>query len=175
MINATLLTVYVLVIATIDLRAHRIPNTVTLAALIASLSVAVVSSGGSGALGWAGGLIVGFIIFLPFYLLRAFGGGDVKAMAAVGSFLGAKGALIACMATLIAGGIIGTCVLFATAVTLRHGLYRLIGTFSAPLLPAQSPGKSVQRFPYGIAIAVGAIFAAIAVIPDLEPIASAAQ
>ena len=179
MINAVLLIAYVLAAAAIDLRSHRIPNAVTLAALIGSLGIAATSSGWSGVLSWGGGLLVGFAIFLPFYIARAFGAGDVKAMAAVGSFLGVKGALLACSATLIAGGVIGVAVLFATAVTFRHGLYRLIGTFASPLLAAQSLNtaktQAVQRFPYGIAIAAGAIIAELLLNPDLQFTRSAIQ
>jgi len=179
MIKAILLIVYVLAVAAIDLRSHRIPNAVTLTAMVASLGVGVASSGWSGLLNWGGGLLVGFAIFLPFYIVRAFGAGDVKAMAAVGSFLGVKGALIACGTTLIAGGAIGVGVLFATAVTLRHGLYRLIGTFASPLPSSQSldtaNAQVVQRFPYGVAIAAGAIIALLFMNSDLQFTRSAAQ
>ena len=53
----------------------------------------------------AGGAAVGFLAFLPFYLLGGMGGGDVKLMAAFGSLLGPSGILLAAVLAAIFGGL----------------------------------------------------------------------
>src|SRR5215472_16329794 len=89
--------------AVADLRCHRIPNTITVQAALLGVAVSLLASGSMGAVQSVAGLVVGLATFLPFYLLRGFGAGDVKAMAAVGAFLGPKGVLLAAAFTLILG------------------------------------------------------------------------
>ena len=68
----------------------------------------------------------------PFIVLRAFGAGDVKAMATVGIFLGAQLTLLAAAFTLIAGAIIGVIVLLLSSGA-SSALYRLAGVAAAPI------------------------------------------
>jgi len=166
-IHAIVLICYVLAVAAIDFRTHRIPNALTLIGLIASLSLALGHDGSSALLESVGGLGVGLALFLPFYAVRAFGAGDVKAMAVVGSFLGWKGAALASAATLIAGGLIGMVVLVASTRSAQVALHRMVGTLAAPLAVARASenGTPVQRFPYGVAIAVGTIASLLIVDP----------
>src|SRR5215472_17422523 len=89
--------------AVADLRCHRIHNTITVPAALLGVAVNLLSSGSEGAVHAVAGLVVGLATFLPFYLLRGFGAGDVNAMAAVGAFLGPKGVLLAAAFTLILG------------------------------------------------------------------------
>ena len=50
------------------------------------------------------GLAAGLALFMPLYLLRALGAGDVKLLAMVGAWLGAPLLLGAALLTLLAGG-----------------------------------------------------------------------
>ena len=164
-----LLISYVLAIAVIDLKTQRIPNVLTFTALAVSLWLAVVEGGASGALECAGGFVIGLAFFLPFYAVRAFGAGDVKAMAVVGSFLGWKGAALASAATLIAGGFIGATVLLATTKSRQVAWQRMVGLLVMPLAGARMSAskETAQRFPYGVAIAAGTI----ATLFFIDPIA----
>jgi len=109
-----LLVVFVGVIALVDLSTRRIPNALNLAGAALGVATHIWSAGpAAGLLQSAGGLLVGFLVFLPFYAAGGFGAGDVKAMAAIGTFLGAKGALLAAAWILLAGGIGGVAVLVA--------------------------------------------------------------
>jgi len=166
-IHAILLICYVLAVAAIDFRTHRIPNALTLSGLIASLSLALAQDGSPDVLESVSGLGVGLALFVPFYAVRAFGAGDVKAMAVVGSFLGWKGAALASAATLIAGGVIALGVLIVSTRSARVALHRIVGTLGAPLATARASenGKPVQRFPYGLAIAIGTIASLLIVDP----------
>ena len=85
-----LLTVTVILVAFFDLRERRIPNNIVFPAALTGLVL-------NGLRGWAGlwfggkGLLVGFgLLFIP-YLFRVMGAGDVKFLAAIGSFVGVSG------------------------------------------------------------------------------------
>lgn len=160
----TLLLSYVLAVATIDGFRHRIPNVVTIPAAAVGLTLGAVGHGAAGLLASSEGLLVGFSVLLPFYFLGGFGAGDVKALAAAGSFLGPHGALEATVCTLILGGIGGTAVLLAVGglsalqSMLRRwtfGAQVLCSTGHLAALPPPAGDAARLRFPYGIAIACG--------------------
>src|ERR1700751_1600311 len=72
-----------------DLHSRRIPNWLVLTGL--TLALAVRLGGARAAQGysaWGLGLLTGGGLFLPLYLLRGMGAGDVKLMAMVGAFVG---------------------------------------------------------------------------------------
>jgi prepilin peptidase CpaA len=143
-----------------DLLAHRIPNRLTGSLLCLGLSLQLVL-GGCSALGEAAlGAVVGLAMLLPLYLLRATGAGDVKLLAALGALLGPYWTLVAGVYTLIAGGALALC-------------YLLLGALSAAMAPVGVPWPlriqygcerarqlRRERFPYALAIAIGAVSAA---------------
>ncbi len=86
-----------------DCRVNRITNQMVLLVLSLGLMSQTALYGLSGLANWLGGLSIGFIIFLPFYLRKAMGAGDVKLMAAVGGVFGYKTALIVTGFSLVAG------------------------------------------------------------------------
>ena len=87
-----------------DLRHRRIPNVLSLFGIIAALALHCQSDGLHGLAAGLGGAAVGFLCFVPFYLLRGMGAGDVKLLAAVGAILGPQGAVLAALFSLLAGG-----------------------------------------------------------------------
>lgn len=154
------LIVFVVAVAIVDWRTHRIPNLLCATAAIIGFGSHMWLHGEDGVLAALSGAAVGFGMFLPFYVLRAFGAGDVKAMAAVGIFLGPESTLVAVAATLISGAVLGACVLLLRPIHAKATLYRLLGLLLAPVASMRSSRQnqdaaSVQRFPYGIAIACG--------------------
>ena len=138
------LLIFVAAAAVVDLRTRRIPNLLTISAAIAGLLLNLSRGGGSGVMASGAGLLTGLAVFLPFYLAGGFGAGDVKAMAAVGTFLGAKGALVAATWTLLVGGLGALGVLAALRWQAARGQrhWRVSDAVR-------------QRFPYGLAIACG--------------------
>lgn len=154
------LIVFVVSMALIDWRTQRIPNILCAVAAMFGLAFQMGIHAEAGLLAALGGAAVGFAMFLPFYLVRAFGAGDVKAMATVGIFLGVPGTMLAVGMTLIAGGVLGVLVLCIKHEHASATLHRMMGLLLAPVASTrnskrnQSPDSRV-RFPYGIAIACG--------------------
>lgn len=102
-----------------DLRARRIPNVLTFGAAAAGLCCQVWTLGLSGVLHGAGGWLLGVAIFLPLFLLRSMGGGDVKLMGALGAWLGARDVFWVALYAALAGGVM------AVVVALWHRRLRL--------------------------------------------------
>ena len=96
-----------------DLHRRRIPNTLTFGAAAAALAFGAVTGGvnglGTAVLGW----VVGLLLFLPMFLLRGMGAGDVKLLAALGAWLGPADAMWLAIIASLAGGVIGIGVAFA--------------------------------------------------------------
>lgn len=158
-LDAALMT-FVLVVAIIDWRTHRIPNLLCLVAALVGLALQMWLHGEAGLLSALGGAAVGFAMFLPFYALRAFGAGDVKAMATVGIFLGLGTTLLAVGMTLIAGAVLGILVMLRQAAPTSAARYRLFALLTAPVATMRASRQDTarqtsQRFPYGVAIACG--------------------
>ena len=118
-----------------------------------------------GALFALGGLAVGLAAFLPAYLFRIMGAGDVKLMAMVGAFLGPWSTVGAVLSTLIAGGVLTLALalsggrlgrmLHNVAMICRGTVFTLSTTGAGGTVTTDGP--SAGRMPYGIAIAVGTI------------------
>ena len=127
------LSVLVLLAAGRDLAERSIPNKFIAAGLLLAVAAHLLS----GSSGWVplAGLAVGFFLFLPMYLARGMGAGDVKLMGVVGAFAGPALALHIVLASCLAGGALA------------------LGYLSA----ARSSRKS--RMPYGPAIAIGTLAA----------------
>jgi prepilin peptidase CpaA len=156
--------IYVLAVAHFDLRSHRIPNLLCATALITGLCLQASLHGWQGVGIALGGAAVGLCMFLPFYVLRAFGAGDVKAMAAAGAFLGTQLTVLGVAFTLIAGSLIGVVVLWLSAASPAAAFYRLIAVVAAPIsfvrgTMSSDAARRGQRFPYGAAIAAGVLAA----------------
>jgi len=165
-IGTACLLMFLLAVAVTDMRKRRIPNLLTVPAAIAGLTLNVWAAGSTGAVQSVGGLFFGLGAFLPFYLARGFGAGDVKAMAAIGAFLGPTGALLAAGGTLMAGAIGGLLVLLACgghaavqSLARRWVLrtYEICATGRMPRIQAPAGDAASIRFPYGLAIACGTL------------------
>lgn len=171
-ISLSALALLVLTALVFDLRQRRIPNTLVLLTLGAGLFINLIGPqtglGGSGllsshpdALGAKGsllGALTGLAIFLPFYLLRAMGAGDVKLMAGIGSFVGPVAAINMALFILVTGGVLAV----VRMVWVRKTQLVLFNVVTA--LGQMAPGsvarfdpatQSADRMPYGVAMAVG--------------------
>lgn len=133
-----------------DLATHRIPNLLTFGTFGAGLALAAWGQGFDGIRDALAGAALGLACLMPLYLARGMGAGDVKLMAAAGTFLGPSNALLAAMLTLAAGAVLGIALLAWRIVELRGSTGALA---SGPVLT--EIGK--ERFPYAAAIAAGVI------------------
>lgn len=160
------LVAFVITVAVCDMHSRRIPNWLTVGAASLGLGASVVVGGPWAALDSLAGLAVGLAAFLPFYLARGFSAGDVKAAAAIGAFVGPKGALLAAAGILLVGSIGGIALLIglggsAAVKALRdRWLARVcivVATGAAPRIEPSAADPAGHRFPYGLAIAGGTL------------------
>jgi len=87
-----------------DLRVRRIPDVLTSSAAIAGMALSLAEGGLNGA-GWSlAGLIVGGGLFLPLVVWWEVGAGDMKMIAAAGTFLGPVGVIHGILIGTILGG-----------------------------------------------------------------------
>jgi prepilin peptidase CpaA len=145
--------------AWLDVRTRRIPNTLTVTAVLLALTVRLLAGSFTlvdGLLGFG----LAFAVLLPLSALGGVGGGDAKLLLAAGAFLGPKGFVVALLATAVVGGVL------SAAYATRRGviLPALLGTRGL-LLYVFSAGRRGERstgavsVPYGVAIAAGSLFA----------------
>jgi prepilin peptidase CpaA len=158
------LTAFLLATVFTDLAARKIPNRL----VYSGLGVAILCQTGlpSGEGLWVSlqGMGLGLAMFLPLYLLRAMGAGDVKLMAMVGAFVGPQLIIGATLATLVVGGIMAVMAAF-----MKREFWRLIENLKVMFLGSMAklaygqlpvpdqPATSVGKLPYALAITVGTL------------------
>lgn len=143
----------------LDVRLHRIPNWLTLGAFAAGVALQTTVDGGQGLLRSFAGTGVGLACFLPLYLGKGTGAGDVKLIGAVGAFLGPAGALLAAALTLVCGAVMALA-LVAWRLVRPHPMASCIAATSETLAattPVSIAGIRQERFPYAVAIALGTV------------------
>ena len=146
-----------------DLRTRRIPNVLTFSAIVCGLLFHVVT-GGFSAGGWSlAGCLLGAALFMPMFVLRGMGAGDVKLLAAVGAWLGPSQVAIVALAASLTGGVV------AVAVALGHGYlrtairnvwmllmhWRVMGV--RPLQEVTLEGTRGPRLAYAVPISIGTL------------------
>ena len=162
-----LLLIVVTAVAT-DLRSRRIPNLLSVAALVSGLLFRLPEGGAS--LGWgfaAAGLAFGVGFF--FYLLGGLGGGDVKLMTGLATYLEPAGLLLGFIVMALTGGAM------ASATLLRRKRVRSsmgnLGMFlvsfgkqsfqgwkgESPMQSLVRPERLAVTNPYAVAIGAGAL------------------
>ena len=142
-----------------DVAYRIIPNWVCGAILLLGLVVNVVLLGAEGAMSALAGLGMGLFVFLPFYVMRMMGAGDVKLMAAVGAYLGPVATVNAIAWTVIIGGALG----FAY-------LARRMAPVIAPVLIRYTKAEHthLNYVPYGVAIAAGSLVCQMQPLVDIS-------
>jgi prepilin peptidase CpaA len=146
-----------------DVRTRRIPNGLTIAALLAALALRAVF-GLAALLDGVLGAGLALALLLPLFALGGVGGGDAKLLVAVGAFLGPGGFLVALLVTAVAGGIISVVYAVRRGVILpvllnTRGLLKYVFTAGRGGERVTLETQGALSIPYGVAIAAGAIFA----------------
>ena len=157
-----------------DLRSRRIPNWLVLTGIALGFAFQLFAVEGDGLFArWFGavgplqalyGLLAGFAMFLPFYLLRAMGAGDVKLVAMLGVWFGLRPMLGVVLLTLLCGGALAIGVAIwtrsvgQTASNLRYMVTDTLVRASAGGAPTiTAPARTHGRLPYALAIAAGSV------------------
>jgi prepilin peptidase CpaA len=130
-----------------DLARRRISNWTSGAALASGFVLHIAQHGWRGALSAFLGTLVGFAVFLVFYLLNGMGGGDVKLMAGFGSLLGPGAIVWAAWFAAVAGGLMGAG--YAVALALRARRRAGPGGQAIPYAPAIVAGVWLAEFALG--------------------------
>ena len=146
-----------------DIKNRKIPNLLILIGLCASLGIQLIRSTNN-VPDWFFGLLVGFGLFIPMYLMRAMGAGDVKLMALVGSFLGTSSTIGATLIVLLAGGVLAIVVAFRNG-TLQlamenirfHVIDIIFNVAQQRSIKLTSLQTSAGDLPYAVAITLGTL------------------
>lgn len=147
----------------VDFRCRRLPNVLTVTGAMAGLVGQFFIDGTAGVWNGAAGMCMGLFLLLPLYLMSWMGAGDVKMMAAVGTYLGWPDSVLAVGLTTGVGslaalgvlGIQGGLRMFLRRYGVMAKCLLTTGQF-AYMAPADcEPAK--LRFPYAFAIALGTV------------------
>jgi prepilin peptidase CpaA len=148
-----------------DIRYRRIPNWLVVTGIVLGAGLNTFLAGWSGLRFSLLGLGLAFLIYLPLYLLRGMGAGDVKLMASVGSIVGWSDWVGIFMITAILGGV-AAIVLLLGRNQLRRGLSNL-GYLLTELLSFRAPyarneeldisSSKSMKLPHGVVIACGCV------------------
>jgi prepilin peptidase CpaA len=152
-----------LVMAFYDARSQRIPNYLTLGCALAGLGFQLGFNGLAGAGDGLLGMVLGFGLLILFYARGGMGAGDVKALAALGVWLGARQTLYLFVYMAFSG------VLLIIFYLWRRGAFRgqfkrlrdyllswvLLGGRLRGGEPAPATPPKAQAIPYAVAMAMG--------------------
>ncbi|OLN33642.1 A24 family peptidase [Desulfosporosinus metallidurans] len=145
-----------------DWREHKIYNKLLFPAFFIALLLHTVQGGVFGLANSLLGATVGFALLLLPYFMGGMGAGDVKLLAVIGAFGGVPFVLTCFLYGAIIGGLISSYLLArrkALGNTLRHFLV-FFTIFRNPQHLSRSMSDARQeKFPYGIAIALGTLIA----------------
>jgi prepilin peptidase CpaA len=144
-----------------DVKTRRIPNYLTLGTALGGLAFNLILHGWSGLLGGVLGLLVGFAFLVLPYIWGGMGAGDVKALAALGAWLGPGETVYLFCYMGIAGGLMALGFLCWKGLLwrkIRRGwiiLTNLVLCRPAGLEIPSGPREETPGIPYGVAIALG--------------------
>lgn len=160
-----LLAMVAMAAAITDLRNRRIPNWVTFPSFALGLILNAALHGWIGLGSATAGAGLAILIYLPLFLIRAVGAGDLKLMAAMGAIAGPRDWMALFLFTALAGGVL------ALAVTLVKGrlrrtlrntglILRELASLRAPYHASAELDVSTEagvRLPHAVSILVGTV------------------
>jgi prepilin peptidase CpaA len=155
----------VVVAAIYDLRFRRIPNWLNLSGVILGLGLNTFFFARSGFIGAVLGIGCALVVYVPLYLVRGMGAGDVKLMAAVGAIAGPLNWFGIFIATALLGGMVS--ILFVALKRRFHETLLNLALIVSELCRFRMPSKSNSQLdvrdpkavgmPHGTLIALGAV------------------
>lgn len=141
-----------------DLRWRRIPNWLTVPALLIGVIANTVLAGWSGLKASLLGAALGLALLLPFVLLRSLGAGDWKLAGALGAFTGPGLLVDLLLASILVAGVMAVVLVIYKGRTRQT--VRNIGHILVSLVTFRLPGTQVSldnpdslKIPYGVALA----------------------
>ncbi len=158
--NSILLTLLISCLYT-DLKARKIPNKITITAIIMGI---VSNTYNNGILGMAfsvKGLVVGFLLLIIPFVIGGLGGGDVKLIMAIGAIMGDYFVIQSIIYTGIVGAIIALVLMirYKRFNKLKKVKEYLLSTVLLQKIQTIEDEEQPLYFPYGIAITIGTLIA----------------
>jgi prepilin peptidase CpaA len=162
---ALILVALVLTAAIWDLKSRRIPNWLSLTGIISGIALNSFLYGFTGCKESLEGMATAFGVYFLLYLVRAMGAGDVKLMAAVGSFVGPGNWFMIFLITAVIGGVIAVTILVwrkRLRKTFDNVLFIVseMMHFRAPYMAREELSVKSQKaftLPHGAVIGLGCI------------------
>lgn len=156
--NFLLVTLLVICVIT-DLIERKIYNKVLFPFLAAAWIFPTITGGIHGFTAALLGTFVGICILIIPYLLGGMGAGDVKLLAVIGGLKGASFVLWTSLYMALAGGMIAILVLTFRKGLMKRMLYLIFSLFQGMSLSfVEDKHSMTSAFPYGVAIAAGAVY-----------------
>ncbi|GAB6151735.1 prepilin peptidase [Desulfosporosinus burensis] len=147
-----------------DWRDHKIYNKLLVPAFFMALLLHTIQRGFTGFTSSLIGAALGFALLLLPYLMGGMGAGDVKLLAVIGAFGGAPFVLTSFLYGALIGGLFSVFLLArrkALGNTLKHFLLFLPILQKPQDLSETMKNERQEKFPYGIAIALGTLIALV--------------
>jgi len=147
----------------VDFRTRKIPNWITVPALLLGIGLHVVATGWPGAKASLEGAGLALVVLLPLVLLRGLGAGDWKLMGAIGALLGPVMFVFVVVGSFLVTGLMAVVTILRTqrvGQTL-HNMWVLVrGFFSFglranPQISLDNP--ALLKMPFGVAVAVSTL------------------
>jgi prepilin peptidase CpaA len=147
----------------LDWRTRRIPNWLTMPALLAGFAINSIGGGWSGLKAAGEGAGLALALLLPLVLLRGLGAGDWKLMGALGALLGPSRMVVLLVGTILVAGVMALVEMFRknrTTETVKNLFILLRGFITFRLVPdtglisLDNPG--LMKLPFGVAVAISA-------------------
>jgi prepilin peptidase CpaA len=142
-----------------DLRSRRIPNWLTVPALVIGIAANTILGGWTGLKTSLLGAAIGLGLLLPFVLLRSLGAGDWMLAGALGAFTGPTLLIDLLLASVFVAGVMAIGLVIYKGRVLQT--VRNIGHILVSLVTFQLPGSRVSldnpdalKIPYGVALAL---------------------
>jgi len=145
----------------LDWRTRRIPNWLTVPAVVAGIALHFWIAGWRGAVTAFAGAGLALILLLPLVLLRALGAGDWKLMAGVGAILGPSTFLSVLLASIFVSGLMAVVRMVQSKrvkttlhnlMVLVHGFF-VFGLRAHPEISLDNP--KLLKLPFGVAATIG--------------------
>ena len=149
--------------AIIDFRTQKIPNLITIPALIIALLYHFFTNGIDGLIFSLLGLATGIGLLIIPYMLGGMGAGDAKLMGAVGAVLGSKSVFVAFLLTALVGGMYAFIIILLNKKQFKGFFKKHLLTLKLFILtrkfipdPVEKNNKK-PKLCYGVAIALGTV------------------
>ncbi len=157
-----------------DIRARRLPNVLTVAIAALSLLLHLIHGGWAG-LGWAAlGLVVGFALLLPFYVVRMFPAGDLKLAGALGAMMGYPHVWYGIAAGVVLAGVYSLIVMLKQPAEVTKQRWSLVMAkmiamkTTTDFASVESLEASQKKLAYGVFLGIGALGTIIYQLIDLR-------